>query len=62
MKAMAHASARICFLSGPAAYSNLAALPGGTIGLLYEAGCVHPYETISFARFSVEWLSGEEER
>lgn len=41
---------------GPAAYSCLAALPGGRVGCLYEAGEAHPYERLVFARFPLEWL------
>ena len=36
---------------GPSAYSSLAILHDGTIGLLYEGGEEHPYEGITFARF-----------
>jgi sialidase-1 len=42
---------------GPAAYSCLAALPDRQIGCLYERGAEHSYETISFARFTLRWLS-----
>jgi len=42
---------------GPAAYSDLAALPGGAIGCLYERGDKHPYQKITFARFPLEWLA-----
>lgn len=41
---------------GPAAYSTMAVLPDGTIGLLYERGDRNPYEKITFARFNLEWL------
>lgn len=41
---------------GPGAYSCLASLADGTIGLLYETGQHHPYEKITFARFNLEWL------
>jgi sialidase-1 len=44
---------------GPAAYSSVAFLKDGTIGVLYETGKVHPYEKISFARFNLEWLTGK---
>jgi sialidase-1 len=37
---------------GPAAYSDLALLPGGEIGCLYERGDREPYERLTFARFS----------
>jgi sialidase-1 len=42
---------------GPAAYSCLAVLPYGTIGCLYERGEKQAYETITFARFSMDWLN-----
>ena len=42
---------------GPAAYSSLAVLGGGSIGLLYERGEKSPYETITFARFGMKWRS-----
>ncbi len=40
---------------GPAAYSCLAALPDGQIGLLYERD---DYGKISFASFTLAWLTG----
>lgn len=43
--------------AGPAAYSCLAVLGGGQIGCLYECGEKGAYETITLARFSLEWLS-----
>ncbi|MHC4622888.1 MAG: sialidase family protein [Planctomycetota bacterium] len=43
--------------AGPSAYSCLAVLPDGDIACLYEAGQEHPYETITFARFTLEWLT-----
>jgi sialidase-1 len=43
---------------GPAAYSCLAVLPDRRIGCLYERGGEHSYETISFARFTLRWLTG----
>ena len=39
------------------AYSCLTVLSDGTIGLLYEAGKYRYSEKITFARFSLEWLS-----
>lgn len=42
----------------PGAYSCLAVLPDGTIGILYEAGDRSPYESLVFARFALEWLTG----
>lgn len=42
---------------GQAAYSSTALLKDGTIGVLYETGKAHPYERISFARFSLAWLT-----
>jgi len=41
---------------GPAAYSCLAVLPDRWIACLYERGEKGPYETITFARFSLDWL------
>ena len=43
---------------GPAAYSCLARLHDGSVGLLYEAGVEGPYEAIQLARFSISWLEG----
>jgi sialidase-1 len=43
--------------AGPAAYSSLAALRDGSVGLLYEGGEQSPYETIAFARFGLEWVA-----
>ncbi len=37
--------------SGPSAYSNLVALQGDEVGLLYEKGERGPYERITFVRF-----------
>jgi len=42
---------------GPSAYSSLARLPDGSIGLLYERGDRHKYEKMTFARFTLEWLT-----
>jgi sialidase-1 len=44
---------------GPSAYSSLAVLHGGAIGLLYERGDQKPYERITFARFDLSWLQEE---
>lgn len=41
---------------GPSAYSSLAKLSRGTIGLLYERGDRSPYERITFARLDVYGL------
>jgi len=43
--------------AGPSAYSCLTVLPDGSVGCLYERGDKHPYETITFARFSLQWLT-----
>jgi sialidase-1 len=43
--------------TGPSAYSCLTVLPDRTLGCLYERGAKSPYETISFARFSLGWLT-----
>jgi sialidase-1 len=41
---------------GHAAYSSLAALPDGRVGLLYERGERSAYERITFAAFPLDWL------
>lgn len=43
--------------AGPAAYSDLCITHEGQICCLYERGRGGPYEAISLARFSFEWLS-----
>ncbi len=42
--------------AGGSAYSNLAVLPDGRIGVLYEKD---GYKTISLATFNIEWLEGK---
>jgi sialidase-1 len=42
--------------AGPSAYSSLAALRRGRIGLLYELGEKGPYERIAFTSFPLGWL------
>ena len=42
--------------AGPAAYSCLAVLADGRPACLYERGDQHPYERITLARFTEEWL------
>jgi sialidase-1 len=48
--------------SGPSAYSCLTVLQDGSIGLLYENGQATPYETITFARFNLQWLTDGRDR
>jgi sialidase-1 len=43
--------------AGPAAYSDLAVLPDGTICCLYERGEANPYETLTLACFDLDWLT-----
>ncbi len=45
-----------------AAYSCLTVLPDSEIGLLYECGEKDSYQTITFARFSLEWLTEGKDR
>jgi hypothetical protein len=40
-----------------AAYSDLAVLPGGGVGVLWEHGVERGYQFISFTRLSREWLA-----
>jgi sialidase-1 len=42
--------------SRPSAYSCLAVLPNGEVGILYECGDASSVETLTFAKFSPEWL------
>ena len=42
---------------GPAAYSTLTVLPDRSIGVLFERGDKSPYEKITFARFTLAWLT-----
>jgi sialidase-1 len=42
--------------SRPAGYSCLAVLRDGTIGLLYETDESNSIGTLTFARFSLNWL------
>jgi sialidase-1 len=44
---------------GPAAYSCLIVLPDRSIGCLYERGDETAYETITFARFTLDWLTDD---
>jgi len=41
---------------GPSAYSDLAVTQDGAILCLYERGMETPYETITLARFGLDWL------
>lgn len=43
--------------AGPSSYSCLTVLPGGLIGCLYERGERRSSEKITFARFSLAWLT-----
>ena len=44
---------------GPSAYSSLAVLRDGTVGLLYEHGDRNPYMKITFAHFDISWVEGK---
>lgn len=50
-------SARRVLHEGPAAYSALGVLKDKSVGCLYERGDQSPYERITFARFSLSWLT-----
>ena len=47
---------------GPAAYSTLVVLRDARIGLLFERGDKNAYEKISFATFTLEWLTAGKDR
>jgi sialidase-1 len=44
----------------PCAYSCLTVLKDGSVGVLYECGDKHNVETLTFARFPLEWVRGAE--
>jgi len=44
--------------AGPAAYSTVIPLRDGSIGVLYERGEASPYERITFARLTLDWVLG----
>ncbi len=46
--------------AGPSAYSSLAVLRNGEIACLYERGAVKPNDTITFARFGLDWLGAKD--
>jgi sialidase-1 len=48
-------------VDGPAAYSSLVALPDGSVGILFEQGDRSPYGKITFARFTLDWLTAGED-
>jgi sialidase-1 len=48
--------ARVIY-DGPAAYSSLVVTRDGLIGVLFERGERSPYEKITFARFTQDWLN-----
>ena len=43
--------------AGPSGYSCLTVLPDMTIGCLYERGDHSSIEKLTFARFSLNWLT-----
>lgn len=47
--------------SGPSAYSSLAVLPNGTIGVLFEGGMNRPYENLYWTTFSLDWVLSDYE-
>ena len=44
--------------NGPSGYSDLATLPDGRIGCLYEAGEQEANESLRLTRFTLDWLCG----
>jgi sialidase-1 len=47
---------------GPAAYSSLVVLRDNSIGVLFERGASSPYERVTFARFTLDWLTDGKDR
>lgn len=45
--------------AGPSAYSTVIQLQDGSIGVLYERGKTDPDESITFARFSLGWITAK---
>ena len=43
----------------PSAYSCLSVLKDGRLGILYETGDKHAVETLTFARFPLDWVEGK---
>ncbi len=48
--------------AGLSGYSDLAVLPDMSAGILYENGEKAYYEKITFARFTLNWLSGGKDK
>lgn len=48
--------------SGPSAYSSLAVLPDGTVGILFEGGSGRPYENLYWTTFSLDWVLSDSAR
>jgi len=47
---------------GPSAYSCMTVLPDGSIGILYERGEKSTRNLITFARFTLEWLTNGKDK
>lgn len=47
--------------SRPAAYSCMTILPDGEIGMLYETGDTSSISDLTFVRFPIEWITGNED-
>lgn len=48
--------------AGPSAYSDLAVAPDLAICCFYERGAAKPYETLTLARFDLQWLTDGADR
>ncbi|CAG0918797.1 unnamed protein product [Notodromas monacha] len=42
--------------AGSSAYTDMVALKNGIVGLIYERGFNHPYQSIAFDQFNLDWL------
>ena len=47
--------------SGKSAYSSLAVLPDGSVGVFYEHGEEHDTDQLTFVRFTIDWLTDGED-
>ena len=61
-KSAPHGSLSRLIHEGPSAYSCLVVLPDMSIGCFYEGGTEHRREKLTFARFTLEWLTGNADR
>jgi sialidase-1 len=47
---------------GKAAYSSMAVLPDGSVGIFYERGAQYSTDQLTFTRFTLDWLTNGEDK